>query len=298
LAGKLLVTQGMKRFPYEKADKELRPFCSVSSNQRGFTLAELLVTTAIVGLVMAAVLSVQMSGATISQTSSNKAEAQQSARAAMMMEEDLRAAGYGYPPSQSQITPPGVGANVTANIITAATASAITFTADVANASTSLTGAVNSAATVLPVTDASKIAVNDIIYLINYTQASSLVVKTITGNNITTVTGVTCPGVPPPCYPAGAVVGRARPIAYSWDAATLTLSKDATDGSGSLPVVTGVQAFQLRYFDANDAEILPANLAANLPNIRRVMIDLTARSATALNQGTFRGTSSVRPRNL
>ena len=94
---------------------------------------------------------------------------------------------------------------------------------------------------------------------------------------------------------AGAVVGRARAIAYSWNQATLTLSKDAGDGAGSQPAVTGVQAFQLRYFDANDAEILPANLAANLPNIRRVMIDLTARSATALNQGTFRGTSSVRP---
>ena len=127
MAGKLLLTRGMKRFPYEKADKELRPFCSVSSNQRGFTLAELLVTTAIVGLVMAAVLSVQMSGATISQTSSNKAEAQQSARAAMMMEEDLRAAGYGYPPSQSQITPP-VGGAVPANIITAASPTAMSAT--------------------------------------------------------------------------------------------------------------------------------------------------------------------------
>ena len=275
----------------------LRPFCSGSSDQRGFTLTELLVTLAVVGLIMAAVLSVQMSGTMISQSGSNKAEAQQSARAAMMMEEDLRASGYGYPPPLSQITPPA-GPNITAAIITAASPTAVTFMADVANASATLTASVNSGVKILPVTDASKIAAGDTIYLINYTQAASFTVASVAGNNITASTGVTCPGVPNPCYPSGAQVGRARAIAYSWNAATLTLSKDAGDGAGSQPVVTGVQAFQLRYFDANDAEILPANLAANLQNIRRVMIDLTARSATALNQGTFRGVSSVRPRNL
>ena len=275
----------------------LRPSCSVSSDQRGFTLAELLVTMAVVGLIMAAVLSVQMSGATISQTSSNKAEAQQAARAAMMMEEDLRASGYGYPPPLSQITPPA-GPNTTAAIITAASPTAITFMADVANASATLTAFVNAGATTLTVNAASKIVAGDTIYLINVTQAASLIVKTVAGNNITTFSGVICPGVPNPCYPAGAMVGRARTIAYNWDGVTLTLTKDFGDGAGPQPLATGVQAFQLRYFDASDAEIPPANLAANLQNIRRVRIDLTAQSEMAQNRGTFSVISSVRPRNL
>lgn len=285
------------RFLHEKIDKMSRPCCPLSSDPRGFTLAELLVTIAIVGLIMAAVVNIQVTGTTIGQAGENKAEAQQAARAAIMMEEDIRAAGYGYPPSQSQITPP-VGPNITASIITAASPTSITFMADVADASATLTAFVNPGVKTLPVNDASKIVVGDTIYLINGTQAARLTVASVAGNNVTAITGVICPGIPPPCYPVGAQVGRARAIAYSWNPTTLTLSKDAGDGAGSQPAVTGVQAFQLRYFDANDAEILPANLAANLQNIRRVMIDLTARSATALNQGIFRGISSVRPRNL
>jgi len=285
----------------------LKPCCSVSSDQRGFTLVELLVTTAIVGLIMAAVLSIQMSGAMTSQTSSNKAEAQQSARSAMMLEEELRVAGYGYPPSGSKIDSQPVGPcypSGAAFIICAASPTSITFMADAVNATATLLGpplypAVNSGVKTFTVNDASQINAGNTIYLINGSQAASLIVKTVAGNNITVKTGVKCPGIPDPCYPAGAQVGRARTVTYSWNSTTLELSKDAGDGAGSLLAVTGVQAFQLRYFDANDAEILPANLnIATFPNIRRVMIDLTARSATALNQGTFRGISSVRPRNL
>ena len=64
-------------------------------NQRGFTLAELLVVTALVGLVMAGVLSLLMSSNQSYQRGTNQVEAQQAARVAMArMAQQIREAGY------------------------------------------------------------------------------------------------------------------------------------------------------------------------------------------------------------
>lgn len=64
-------------------------------NQRGFTLAELLVVTALVGLVMAGVLSLLMSSNQSYQRGTNQVEAQQAARVAMArMAQEIREAGY------------------------------------------------------------------------------------------------------------------------------------------------------------------------------------------------------------
>ncbi len=64
-------------------------------NQRGFTLAELLVVTALVGLVMAGVLSLLMSSNQSYQRGTNQVEAQQTARVAMArMAHEIREAGY------------------------------------------------------------------------------------------------------------------------------------------------------------------------------------------------------------
>jgi len=59
-------------------------------DEHGFTLAELLITIAILGLVMAAVLGVQLTSSTMFLRGENQADAQQAARAALLMEEDLR----------------------------------------------------------------------------------------------------------------------------------------------------------------------------------------------------------------
>lgn len=64
-------------------------------NQRGFTLAELLVVTALVGLVMAGVLSLLMSSNQSYQRGTNQVEAQQAARVAMArISQEIREAGY------------------------------------------------------------------------------------------------------------------------------------------------------------------------------------------------------------
>jgi len=78
------------------------------ADQRGFTLAELLVTIAILGLIMIGVLTLLMTGNQSYLTGSNQAEAQASARAALeRVTLDLREAGYG-PTTDQNCTAPNV----------------------------------------------------------------------------------------------------------------------------------------------------------------------------------------------
>src|SRR5262245_66342041 len=68
------------------------------------SLTELLVSCGVLGMVMAAVGGVVATSGKISTDGDNRAQAQQAARAGMMMEEDLRLAGSGFPPSVAKIT--------------------------------------------------------------------------------------------------------------------------------------------------------------------------------------------------
>lgn len=263
-------------------------------NQRGFTLVELLVVLAILGIVMVTVLNVYMTGNTIGQTGQNRAEAQQGARAGMLMEEDLRLAGYGCPASGCAPPvplPAGCAAPPAQSNFICATQTSVSFWADLINASTVLSAQANAGNIVLTVVSGSGFTAGDTAYLINYNAFNARTVASATNTTVT----VNAPG-PPSAYPQGSQVGRPKVITYSW--AGGTLFKDAGDGRGLQPLATGVQAFQLRYYDLNE-NLLPTPIsAANIPNIRRVRITMTAQSAAAQNRGTFTLDSSVRPRNL
>ena len=72
-------------------------------DQRGFSLAELLMVTAVLGLVMAAVIAIQQKGQEVYTYGSNRIEAQQNARVALdLMTRELRSA-------QSIVTLGGAG---------------------------------------------------------------------------------------------------------------------------------------------------------------------------------------------
>ncbi len=255
-------------------------------DQRGYTLTELLITVAILGLVMAAVLVVQMTSNTMFLRGENQAEAQQGARAAMLMEEDLRMAGYGCPDNGC---PTNAGtqdyqANGTELKVSAASATSITFWADTLNASTTLSAAVAVGATALTVADASGIAAGDRIYLNNGGTWESLTVTGKAGNTLT-VPALTN------AYPQGVQVGRPRKIVYQFAGAAL--SKDAGDGNGLQTLATGVQNLTFTYFGTDDAP------TAVLANIRRIQISTTTQSATsAAGPSTFTINTNVRPRNL
>jgi prepilin-type N-terminal cleavage/methylation domain-containing protein len=262
---------------------------SAHRDQRGFTLSELLVTLSILGLVLAGALGVQVTGTQVFLTGENQAESQQASRTSLLMAEDLQLVGYGYPPSQK---------------IIAASATAITFWADLLNASAFLTTDATQGSTTFDVDDAAGLAARDTIWLSNGTQWESLTIASVSGNTITVTTPILASSicVPPviaPCgYLRGGLVGRPRRIVYSWDGAAKTISKDFGDGTVPQTMATGAESLQLRYFNDADVEIPIAALATNLANIRRISIAMTARSASTLNGGTFTIASDVRLRNL
>jgi hypothetical protein len=253
--------------------------------ERGYSLNELLIACAAVGLVMAAVVGLSLTGSIVALSGQNKTEAQQGARGTFLMEEDLRLAGYGYP------------ANTTTNpVFTAASATAVTFWADLSNASTTLTAAVAAGTSSLSVESGVGLASGDPVY-VNGGNAGSAnqgvwehtTVSSATGTTVSVAANLVN------SYPAGAQVGAAKQITYSWDGVG-TVSRNG--GSGALPVVTGVTAFSLSYYDATETLIPAASLSASLPTIRRVAISMTVESTAAQNRGTFTLNSSVRPRNL
>src|SRR6202011_3975266 len=89
-------------------------------------------------------------------TGQNKTEAQQGARGTLLMEEDLRQAGYGFP------------ANTIANpVFSAASATSVTFWADLTNTSTTLSAAAASGDSTLTGTTGAGFASPNVIYLIN-----------------------------------------------------------------------------------------------------------------------------------
>ena len=247
-------------------------------DERGFSLAELLVSCGVLGMVLAALGGVLVTGTQVSQDGNSRAQAQQAARAGMIMEEDLKLTGAGYPPAAVKIT--------------AATPTSVSFWADLTGASTTLTANASVGDTTLNVANASGFAAGDIIYLINTDQFSTVTVSSAAGTVIT----IGAPGVPV-AYSQGVQVGRPKLVRFVWDNVG-TLHKDAGTGAGLQPLATGVTVCALTYFDANDVAIPPEALPGNLGNIRRIIVTLTAQSSGNQEERTFSLTSSVRPRNL
>ncbi|HYL79266.1 MAG TPA: prepilin-type N-terminal cleavage/methylation domain-containing protein [Candidatus Acidoferrum sp.] len=251
----------------------------------GYTLVELLIGAFLFLVILTAIYAVFESNRRTFAAGERKVEVQQSARVALeALQTDLRLAGYGYPTDPTLPNPVLLK-------ITGATATSISFWADLNNKSTTLSADVAAGVTALPVASASGVAAGEILWLINGGQFESSTVQSVAGNTITVTAAISA------AYPQATVVGRPRAISYSWDAGTKTLSKDDGEGGAAQPVVTGIQAFTFQYFDTSDTAIT-AGLAGRLKDIRRIRISMTVESSAAGSTQTFDITSDARPRNL
>jgi len=279
------------------AARALRILRPVRPDGRGFTLMEVLIALSVFLIVLFAIYSSFESSRATYAAGEQRADIQQSARIAMeLVSADLRLVGYGFP----------VGAlcNGVTGAINAATATSITFCADLTNSSTIVdTTDVNPGNTTISVTDASGFAAGDTLYIINGGQWDQVTVGAVnTGANPHTITisdvgGVQCKDVTgavcplPWSFPWGSQVSQPRQVQYSW--AGGVLSKDDGDGTGPQPLAGNIQNFQMVYFDANN------NPPAASAGIRRITVTVGVQSPPGWwRQQAFTIVSDVRPRNL
>ena len=273
-----------------------------AADLRGFTLIEILIALSTFLIVLFAVYTSFESSQATYAAGEQRADIQQSARIAMeMMSADLRLAGYGFPT--------GAGA------ITVANPTAISFWADLNNASTVIVADVGAGNITLSVQSAAGIQAGNIIHLINGTVSEQRTVAAVnTGVNPHTIT---LTAATTNAYPWGSQVGRPRLVRYCWhDNPNLdgfappaacgalvanTIYKDEGDGGGLQPVAN-IQNFQvgaanfltqMQYFDGtNTATATPAN-------IRRITITVGMQSPPgAWRQQAFTMISDIRARNL
>ncbi|MBI2544773.1 MAG: prepilin-type N-terminal cleavage/methylation domain-containing protein, partial [Candidatus Rokubacteria bacterium] len=98
------------------------------TDQRGFTLAELLVVIAVIGVIMIGILTLLMTGNQSYLTGANQAEAQAAARAALeRITLDMREAGYGPLTDQNCNPPPNGPAAFCFNAVVNPTNTAFTL---------------------------------------------------------------------------------------------------------------------------------------------------------------------------
>jgi prepilin-type N-terminal cleavage/methylation domain-containing protein len=257
---------------------------------RGFSLVEVILAAAILVIVLSALYSVMSAGWDTYVSGEAKADMQQNARLAMeTVEADLRLIGYGYPTDPALVNP--------LRKITAASATSITFWADLNNASTVLAADAAAGDATISVGTAAGFSSGDTLWLINGGLFESRTVSSKnTGSTPHTITLSTTAGR---AYPRGTLVGRPKSISYAYDGAAETITRDEGEGAGPQTLVDNVTAFALQYFDGTNAPI--ANPAANLEGIRRISVNFSVRSQKAMPPSgfqTYRLVSDVRPRNL
>jgi prepilin-type N-terminal cleavage/methylation domain-containing protein len=250
--------------------------------EAGFTLAELLIVTFILGLVMAAILSVyQVSQQTYTRASSLEG-AQLGARTGLdRMATELRLIGSYW-----------TGATNAGTAITAATSTSITFMGDVngntvsGGAETTVAAGTTATGTTVQVSGtASGFAVNDYLHIADGVLREVRQITAHAGTTITLGAALTT------TYPAGSLVRSVESVTYTFDSPAKTLTRTVGGGAAEI-IVDNVTGLTLTYFDANGND---QGGAPNLALIREIQISLTTQGS----DGSRRTMSSrVKPRNL
>ncbi|MFQ5880897.1 MAG: PilW family protein [Candidatus Methylomirabilales bacterium] len=259
------------------------------STQQGFTLIEVLITSAIFTVVLfGAYLMFDANRLTYAR-GEVKIDIQQNARIAMeSLSRDLRLAGYGVPAVPCPVVVPA---------IIEARPQSISFRADLQNISTTLTTQANAGATALAVASSSGYTDGDAIYL---TDGATCEPLTVNGNPPDATTLNVTPALTG-TYGAGSRVLRPKDVTY--DAAGNELRKDGRNVGVPPSLNPGVladniQGLTLRYF--NDAGVdITANPVADPSVIRRIQVEIITSDIPVGQQSvTHQLQSDVSPRNL
>lgn len=269
-----------------------------SAGTQGYSLVELLIVMAIVGVIAGSILAVYQVSQGIYIRATALEDAQLGARAGLdRMANELRLIGSYW-----------VGATDAGNAITAATPTSITFMANVDDLSmtgnppaqapeatvcsgcTATGDTIPLSLTATAITNAFRIyadtTLNDYIYIANGARREVKQIGGINGNTLTLPIGTLLRWSP---YPAGSLVRDVKRITYGINNNTLTRSQG---GSNADPIVDNVLGLTFTYFGTAGAA-----LSANPPvaSIREIQIALTVQGTDGSQRLM---TTRVRPRNL
>lgn len=270
------------------------------ASTQGYSLVELLIVMAIVGVIAGSILTVYQVSQGIYIRATALEDAQLGARAGLdRMANELRLIGSYW-----------VGATDAGNAITAATPTSITFMANVddhsmagnpptqAPEATVCSGCIANGTSVplslttTATTDAFKVyadtTLNDYIYIANGARREVKRIESINSNTLTLPTASPLRWSP---YPAGSLVRDVKRITYARNAANNTLTR-TQGGSNADTIVDNVLGLAFTYFDTTGAA-LGANPTVAL--IREIQIALTVQGTDGSQRLM---TTRVRPRNL
>lgn len=256
----------------------------------GYTLVELLIVIAVLGIIAGALFNVFDVSSRLYTRSSSLEDAQTGARSGVdQLATELRLAGAYWAEA--------IGAG---SSITAASATSITFVGDI-NADSAnngvdprTTAAVASGATsvTLDVPAAQvaggfktgNLALNDHVYVGNGFRREVRRLSAVAGATLTLATPLTT------AFPAGSLVRSTETVTYAFDAPGSRITRTVGPGAAET-LVENVTGFQLSYFDGGT----PPVPTAVLVSVREIEIQVTTRGA----DGSLRTMRSrVKPRNL
>ena len=251
----------------------------------GYSLAELLVATALVGLLMGAVFGVYEISQRQYGIASAGEEALLFARTALeRIASDLRMAGAGWTRSDG--------------IFLAASSTTISFLGDI-NGDTldsrerdaTLDADAPLGATTVRVSSGEGFSKGDFLQIADGAIQENRLITAVAGRSLTLAAGLSTH------YPAGSSVRSVETVTYSLD--TGGILRRTVGGSRAQPFANRVQSFTLTYWDGSDPPVplIPAS-QADRDRIRQITVKLTVLVPSGGSSVARTIESSVRPRNL
>lgn len=248
---------------------------SFGDREGGFTLVELLIVVALIGMVAAAIFGVY-------------SVTQSTTFAATAGEDALSAARSGIDRLAADLRAMNAGRQGSPGAITAATPTAVTFVGfDASAAAPTLTAAAASGATTLQVSNAAGLTVGKFVTIDPYFESHQI--TAVAGATITLADEVWLP------YPAGRAVRAIETISYTYTANGAHGTLRRTIGGAMDPaLLDNLSSVQMTYWNGST----PPVQTAVLDDIREIRVRMTT-TAVAGNQTASRTLSlNVKPRSL